>query len=121
MRISVARGPHTLLCNDPTTLPLSLALDTLRRGGWPQRASQVIAGATRAQYAPEPRDAGLVLECVLTPKVGEKMRAASAAPVRLGEGLFDYVNTLVGKGGGEFNVVIVQLNGAMQVRTRTSA
>ena len=77
--------------------------------------AQVIAGATRAQYAPEPRDVGFVLQCVLTPKVGDQLRAASAAPVRLGEGLFDYVNTLVGKGGGEFNVVIVQLNGAMQV------
>lgn len=64
---------------------------------------------------------GTVLQCVLTPKVGDKLRAAATAPVRLGEGLFDYVNTLVGKGGGEFNVVIVQLNGAMQVRVCLSA
>jgi len=78
---------------------------------------ELIAGATRAQYAPEPRDVGFRLGCALTQPVdGTVVDTATPAAIRVGDGLQEYVNTLLAKGGGEFNVVIVQLNGSMQDR-----
>lgn len=69
------------------------------------------------QYAPEPRDVGFRLGCALTQPVdGTVVDTATPAAIRVGDGLQEYVNTLLAKGGGEFNVVIVQLNGSMQVR-----
>ncbi|KAK3264092.1 hypothetical protein CYMTET_27147 [Cymbomonas tetramitiformis] len=80
-------------------------------------ALEIIAGATRVQYAPEPRDMGYQLSCMLTPPAGGKpLVAVSSKKITMSGGLHDYVNTLMVNGGGEFNVVIVQLNGAMQDR-----
>ncbi|KAK3269662.1 hypothetical protein CYMTET_21908, partial [Cymbomonas tetramitiformis] len=45
---------------------------------------------------------------------GKPLVAVSSKKITMSGGLHDYVNTLMVNGGGEFNVVIVQLNGAMQ-------
>eukprot|EP00239_Pterosperma_sp_CCMP1384_P008354 CAMPEP_0197852696 /NCGR_PEP_ID=MMETSP1438-20131217/21227_1 /TAXON_ID=1461541 /ORGANISM="Pterosperma sp., Strain CCMP1384" /LENGTH=396 /DNA_ID=CAMNT_0043466857 /DNA_START=15 /DNA_END=1205 /DNA_ORIENTATION=- len=78
--------------------------------------TDIIAGATRVQYAPEPRDVGYLLGCNVSSPGGKPQMATTEKFIEMSPGLTDYVNTLMARGGGEFNVVIVQLNGAMQDR-----
>ena len=76
-----------------------------------------IGGATRQQYAPEPRDVGVVLACAITPSPGEPVQLVSMqSPLSDMEGLPAAVAALAAKDSAEFNCVVVQRNGEMQDR-----
>lgn len=76
-----------------------------------------IGGATRQQYAPEPRDVGVVLACAITPSPGEPVQLVSMqAPLSDMDGLPAAVSALAAKESAEFNCVVVQRNGEMQDR-----
>ena len=76
-----------------------------------------IGGATRQQYAPEPRDVGVVLACAITPSPGEPVQLVSMqSPLSDMEGLPAAVAALAAKESAEFNCVVVQRNGEMQDR-----
>jgi hypothetical protein len=76
-----------------------------------------IGGATRQQYAPEPRDVGLVLACAVTPAPGEAVQTVSTpSPLADMEGLAAAVAAFAAKESAEFNCVVVQRNGEMQDR-----
>ena len=80
-------------------------------------AEDPIGGATRQQYAPEPRDVGLVLACAITPAPGEPVQTVrTAVPLADMEGLAAAVEAYAAKESAEFNCVVVQRNGEMQDR-----
>uniref|UniRef100_A0A0E0D0Z2 Stomatal closure-related actin-binding protein PH domain-containing protein n=1 Tax=Oryza meridionalis TaxID=40149 RepID=A0A0E0D0Z2_9ORYZ len=74
---------------------------------------EIISGATRSVYAPEPHDVGRYLEAEIN-YGGEISVAKTAGPIDPDAGLVDYVETLVRKRETEFNVVVLQLNGIDQ-------
>jgi hypothetical protein len=74
---------------------------------------EIISGATRSVYAPEPHDVGRYLEAEIN-YGGEIAIAKTAGPIDPDAGLVDYVETLVRKRETEFNVVVLQLNGIDQ-------
>uniref|UniRef100_A0A0D9VUA8 Stomatal closure-related actin-binding protein coiled-coil domain-containing protein n=1 Tax=Leersia perrieri TaxID=77586 RepID=A0A0D9VUA8_9ORYZ len=74
---------------------------------------EIISGATRSVYAPEPHDVGRYLEAEIN-FGGEIAIAKTAGPIDPDAGLVDYVETLVKKRETEFNVVVLQLNGIDQ-------
>mmetsp|Transcript_62778 Transcript_62778/g.198836 ORF Transcript_62778/g.198836 Transcript_62778/m.198836 type:complete len:473 (+) Transcript_62778:208-1626(+) len=96
----------------------TLQWNVVGKGG----AVEPIAGATRPQYAPEPRDVGRMIACTFTPRgaaPGEESAISVATtehPIASSAGLSEYCETLEAKGGGEFLVNIVQMNGDMQDR-----
>lgn len=76
-----------------------------------------IGGATRAQYAPEPRDMGLLLSCAIVPFPGAPVTTVSTpGPVADMDGLPAAVSAAATKESVEFNCVVVQRNGEMQDR-----
>ncbi len=76
-----------------------------------------IGGATRQQYAPEPRDVGVVLACAVTPAPGDSVQVVSTGvPLADMEGLAPAVAAFATKEAAEFNCVVVQRNGEMQDR-----
>jgi len=80
-------------------------------------AEELIGGATRQQYAPEPRDLGLKLACAVTASPGELAQTVcTGAPIADMEGLAATVAAGAGKESLEFNCVVVQRNGEMQDR-----
>mmetsp|Transcript_9029 Transcript_9029/g.15507 ORF Transcript_9029/g.15507 Transcript_9029/m.15507 type:complete len:648 (-) Transcript_9029:247-2190(-) len=77
----------------------------------------VIAGATRVQYAPEPNDVGYIIACAVTPQHGEKSQLAlTESAISVSSSLVEHVSMLMAAGAGVFDVIIVQLNGAIQGR-----
>ncbi|KAK0595626.1 hypothetical protein LWI29_008469 [Acer saccharum] len=70
----------------------------------------LISGANKSAYAPEPFDVGRVLQAEIT-SVGQKVALSSAGPIDPAAGLGSYVETLLRKSSSEFNVVISQMNG----------
>eukprot|EP00250_Pteridium_aquilinum_P008557 c18033_g1_i2 orf=148-1515(+) len=70
-----------------------------------------LEGATKLQYAPEPFDVGRYLKVDITLPNGQKFMASSHGLIDPAPGLGNYVETLVRKGGSEFQVVILLQNG----------
>lgn len=87
-------------------------------GGAPAGAEpEPIGGATRAQYAPEPRDLGVVLSCAITPFLGGPViTVTTPGPVADMDGLASALSSSLAKESCEFNCVVVQRNGEMQDR-----
>jgi PH domain of plant-specific actin-binding protein/Ig domain of plant-specific actin-binding protein len=82
-----------------------------------QGQDEPIGGATRQQYAPEPRDIGLVLRCAVVASPGEAPQwVSSPEPIADMEGLAATVSGAAGLESVEFNCVVVQRNGEMQDR-----
>ncbi|KAH7557101.1 hypothetical protein JRO89_XS11G0046800 [Xanthoceras sorbifolium] len=69
---------------------------------------ELISGANKSAYAPEPFDVGRVLQAEILSN-GPKVTVSSAGPID--PGLGSYVETLLRKSSSEFNVVISQMNG----------
>ena len=78
---------------------------------------ELVGGATRQQYAPEPRDLGKKLVCSVTTSPGDPPHLVSTlAVVSDMEGLSALVEAAAAKESYEFNCVVVQRNGEMQDR-----
>lgn len=71
---------------------------------------ELISGATKSVYAPEPFDVGRILHAEIVSD-GQMMTVATAGPIDPAPGLGNYVEALVRRHDIEFNVVIVQMNG----------
>ncbi|CAI9285224.1 unnamed protein product [Lactuca saligna] len=70
----------------------------------------LISGATKPIYAPEPSDVGRLLQ-VNVISVGVSVTLTTSGPIDPAAGLGNYVEALVRRHDTEFNVVIVQMNG----------
>ncbi|WVZ66865.1 hypothetical protein U9M48_016028 [Paspalum notatum var. saurae] len=74
---------------------------------------EIISGATKPVYAPEPHDVGRYIQAEI--KFGGQISIAkTAGPVDPAAGLVDYVEALVRNPETEYNVVILQVNGVAQ-------
>ncbi|KAA8517348.1 hypothetical protein F0562_017646 [Nyssa sinensis] len=71
---------------------------------------EIIAGANKSIYAPEPFDVGRFLEADIVSN-GQNVTVMTAGPIEPAVGLGSYVETLLRKPNTEFNVVISQMNG----------
>ncbi|KAH6814293.1 plectin-like protein [Perilla frutescens var. frutescens] len=72
---------------------------------------ELISGATKSVYAPEPFDVGRILQAyILTDD--QTTTVATSGPIDPAAGLGNYVEALVRRHETEFNVVIIQMNGA---------
>ncbi|KAL4578636.1 hypothetical protein LXL04_014763 [Taraxacum kok-saghyz] len=69
----------------------------------------IISGATKSIYAPEPSDVGRILQADVISD-GECI-TLSSDPIEPAAGLGNYVEALVRRHDTEFNVVIIQMNG----------
>uniref|UniRef100_A0ACD5YXI3 Uncharacterized protein n=2 Tax=Avena sativa TaxID=4498 RepID=A0ACD5YXI3_AVESA len=74
---------------------------------------EIISGATKLVYAPEPHDVGRYLHAEVN-LGGEVSVAKTAGPIDPAAGLVDYVETLVRNPETEYNVVVLQVNGIDQ-------
>ncbi|KAJ9699011.1 hypothetical protein PVL29_007869 [Vitis rotundifolia] len=72
---------------------------------------ELISGAIKSVYAPEPFDVGRVLQADIVLD-GYQITLVTAGPIDPAAGLGSYVEALVRKHDTEFNVVITQMNGA---------
>lgn len=73
--------------------------------------TELISGATKAQYAPEPFDVGRYLKVDISMPNGQKFMVSSQGVIDPAPGLGNYVESLVRKGDSEFQVVIILQNG----------
>ncbi|XP_071706938.1 stomatal closure-related actin-binding protein 1-like isoform X2 [Rutidosis leptorrhynchoides] len=71
---------------------------------------EIISGATKSIYAPEPSDVGRILQADIISD-GQTITLATTNPVDPAAGLGNYVEALVRRHDTEFNVVIIQMNG----------
>ncbi|OWM69118.1 stomatal closure-related actin-binding protein 1 [Punica granatum] len=72
---------------------------------------ELISGATKSVYAPEPYDVGRILQAdVLFDE--QRITLTTAGPIEQAPGLGSYVEALVRKHDTQFNVVVTQMNGA---------
>ncbi|KAK4492332.1 hypothetical protein RD792_003135 [Penstemon davidsonii] len=72
---------------------------------------ELISGANKSIYAPEPFDVGRILQAdILTDD--QTITLTTSAPIDPAAGLGNYVEALVRRHDTEFNVVIIQMNGA---------
>lgn len=71
---------------------------------------ELISGATKPVYAPEPSDVGRFLQADIVLN-DVKATVSTTGPVDSAAGLGSYVESLFCKGDNEFNVVVVQMNG----------
>lgn len=72
---------------------------------------ELISGATKSVYAPEPFDVGRALQADI--QTGEQtITVATSAPIDPAAGLGNYVEALVRRHDTEFTVVVLQTNGA---------
>ncbi|KAL6988069.1 Stomatal closure-related actin-binding protein 1 [Sarracenia purpurea var. burkii] len=71
---------------------------------------EIISGANKSIYAPEPFDVGRFLEVDVISN-GQKVLVTTAGSIGPAAGLASYVETLFRKPNIEFNVVISQMNG----------
>ncbi|KQK14962.1 stomatal closure-related actin-binding protein 1 [Brachypodium distachyon] len=74
---------------------------------------ELISGATKLVYAPEPHDVGRYLQAEIN-LGGEVSVAKTTGPVDPAAGLVDYVETLVRNPETEYNVIVLQVNGVNQ-------
>ncbi|KAK8913942.1 hypothetical protein KSP39_PZI023734 [Platanthera zijinensis] len=71
---------------------------------------EVISGATKPMYAPEPFDVGRFLQAEIVVR-GERVALRTTSPIDPAAGLGSYVEALVRKPETVFNVVVLQING----------
>lgn len=71
---------------------------------------ELIPGATKSVYAPEPFDVGRFLQAEIV-LGAESITVATTGPIEPAAGLGSYVEALLRKHETEFNVVVVQMNG----------
>ncbi|KAL7226307.1 hypothetical protein ACSBR1_021424 [Camellia fascicularis] len=71
---------------------------------------ELISGAAKSVYAPEPFDVGRILQAEIILD-GQKITLTTAGPIDPAAGLGNYVESLVRRHDTEFNVVIAQMNG----------
>ncbi|XP_030926517.1 stomatal closure-related actin-binding protein 3-like [Quercus lobata] len=71
---------------------------------------EIISGANKSIYAPEPFDVGRILQAEIVSN-GQKLTVTTSGPIDPAAGLGSYVETLLRKSNTEFNVVISQMNG----------
>ncbi|XP_052160894.1 stomatal closure-related actin-binding protein 1-like [Oryza glaberrima] len=74
---------------------------------------EIISGAIKQAYAPEPHDVGRYLQAEIN-HCGEISVVKTAGPVDPAAGLVDYVETLLRNPETEYNVVVLQVNGIKQ-------
>ncbi|KAK7259949.1 hypothetical protein RIF29_25583 [Crotalaria pallida] len=72
---------------------------------------ELISGATKPVYAPEPLDVGRTLQVDIISE-GMQITLSSTGPIDPAAGLGTYVEALVRKHDTEFNVVVTQMNGS---------
>ncbi|XP_076908199.1 stomatal closure-related actin-binding protein 1-like [Bidens hawaiensis] len=70
----------------------------------------IISGATKSIYAPEPSDVGRILQADVVLD-GQSITLTISDPIDPAAGLGNYVEALVRRHDTEFNVVIIQMNG----------
>lgn len=80
--------------------------------------TELISGATKSQYAPEPFDVGRYLKVDIALPNGQKFMVSTCSPIDPAPGLGNYVETLVRKGGAEFQVIILLQNGEVIAKPR---
>lgn len=74
---------------------------------------EIISGATKPVYAPEPHDVGRYIQAEI--KFGCQISIAkTSGPIDPAAGLVDYVEALVRNPETDYNVVILQVNGIAQ-------
>lgn len=71
---------------------------------------ELISGANKSIYAPEPFDVGRILQADIVSN-GQRVTVTTIGPIEPATGLESYVETLLRKPNAEFNVVISQVNG----------
>ncbi|KAK3009791.1 hypothetical protein RJ639_015431 [Escallonia herrerae] len=71
---------------------------------------ELISGATKSVYAPEPFDVGRVLQADVI-LFDEQITLTTTGPIDPAAGLGNYVEALVQRHDIEFNVIIAQMNG----------
>ncbi|KAH9790320.1 Stomatal closure-related actin-binding protein 1 [Citrus sinensis] len=71
---------------------------------------ELISGATKSVYAPEPFDVGRILQAEITYN-GQQITLTTTGAVDPAPGLGSYVEALVRKHDVEFHVVVTQMNG----------
>ncbi|GMH10331.1 hypothetical protein Nepgr_012172 [Nepenthes gracilis] len=74
---------------------------------------ELISGATKSVYAPEPFDVGRMLQAEITFD-GQNFTLTTSGPIDPAPGLGSYVEALVRRHDTEFNVVVTQMNGVDQ-------
>ncbi|KAJ6870329.1 stomatal closure-related actin-binding protein 2-like [Populus alba x Populus x berolinensis] len=72
--------------------------------------NEVISGANKTFYAPEPFDVGRVLQVDIVSN-GQKVIVTTSGPIEPAAGLATHVENLLRKSSCEFSVVISQMNG----------
>ncbi|OIW02798.1 hypothetical protein TanjilG_29574 [Lupinus angustifolius] len=72
---------------------------------------ELISGATKSVYAPEPFDVGCILQVDIISE-GQHTTLSTTGPIDPAAGLGTYVEALVRKHDTEFNVVVTQTNGS---------
>ncbi|CAL0317547.1 unnamed protein product [Lupinus luteus] len=72
---------------------------------------ELISGATKSVYAPEPFDVGCILQVDIISE-GQHTTLSTTDPIDPAAGLGTYVEALVRKHDTEFNVVVTQRNGS---------
>lgn len=71
---------------------------------------ELITGATKSVYAPEPLDVGRYLQAEIVSN-DQRLTVKTTGPIDPAPGLGNYVEVLVRKPDTEFNVVVTQMNG----------
>ncbi|XP_039040668.1 stomatal closure-related actin-binding protein 3-like [Hibiscus syriacus] len=96
-------------CSDHAP-PLSKSMIQWYRLSSDGNRREIISGANKTMYAPEPLDVGRILQAEILSN-GRKISATTAKPIESAAGLGSYVETLLRKSSSEFNVVVSQING----------
>ncbi|KAK7276639.1 hypothetical protein RIF29_17782 [Crotalaria pallida] len=71
---------------------------------------ELISGATKSVYAPEPFDVGRILQVDIISE-GQQITLSTTGPIDPAAGLGTYIEALVRKHDTEFTVVVTQMNG----------
>lgn len=71
---------------------------------------ELIQGANKSIYAPEPLDVGKFLQADILSS-SQRISVSTSSPIELAAGLSSYIQSLLRKSNSEFNVVISQMNG----------
>ncbi|XP_031378093.1 stomatal closure-related actin-binding protein 3 isoform X2 [Punica granatum] len=115
-RLYILEGSESLgsvLCVRPRTdnaPPLSKCSVQWYRTSSDGSHRDVISGAERPSYAPEPFDVGRILQAEITLN-GQKDSVTTAGPIDSVAGLQSHVESLTRKSNTEFSVTICQMNG----------
>ncbi|KAL5196549.1 hypothetical protein ABZP36_000061 [Zizania latifolia] len=78
-----------------------------------ENKKEIISGAIKQAYAPEPHDVGWYLQAEINYR-GEIAVVKTSGPIDPAAGLVDYVETLVRNPETEYNVVVLRVNGIKQ-------